>query len=118
MARFGIDSSTGDLLETASSLLKTDPKVAVDLAQRTLALGVTVNAAGFLAQLAERDRAAADQIFLSALERLRASPSPNPAQLLLLGAYPFGENQVAVSDGDFTSIGTFGPRRDFQIDLK
>jgi hypothetical protein len=116
MSRFGIDSSAGDLLETASSLLKADPKAAVDLAQRALALGVTPKATRFLVQLAERDRAAADQLFLSALEGLRASPSPNPAQLLVLGAYPFGENQVAVSDGGWTAVMGLGPRQNFQID--
>ena len=112
-----IDASADDLIQTASSLLGTDLKMAVELTQRALALGVTQSMPGFLAQLAGRNRAAADQVYLFGLDRLLANSSATAGQLLLLGAYPFGEGQVLVSDGNNTQGLGFGAPKNFQIDL-
>lgn len=111
-----VDPAADDLLRTASSLLDVDLKAAVELGQRSLAAGVTQGTPGFLAQLAGRDRAAADRLYLFALDRLLANPGAMASQLLLLGAYPFGENQVLVSDGNNTNGLGFGAVRNFQID--
>ncbi len=79
------------LLDAASPLLQTDPKTAVELARRASrrAAGVPQGAPSFLFQLAGKDRAAADNLFLVALDHISRDPVVVPGQWLLLAAYPF-----------------------------
>lgn len=114
---YGRGSQAGaDLLLAAQSLLGTDLKLALEIATRSLAEGVSSAIPGFLAQLARRDRPAADSFYLTALERALRETPPVPGQLLLLSAYPFGENRVFVSNGSNNSSYGFPPVTDFNID--
>jgi tetratricopeptide (TPR) repeat protein len=115
-ALFGTSApATADLMSAASSLLSTDHKMAADLAMRAIAGGVTQPVPNFLAQLSIRDRASADRVFQAALERVAAEPQVVPGQLLLLAAYPFGENRVWISDGNGTSSIGFGRLPKFEV---
>jgi len=110
------DPASGDLLRTAQTLLAVDLKLAVSLAQRAFSTGIPQSAPSFFIQLANRDRTSADQVYLTALERLRNDGAATPGQLLLLSAYPFGENRVWVTDGENTNSYGFQPPKDFTLD--
>ena len=99
----------------ANSLLNTDHKMAADLAMRAIAGGITQPVPNFLAELSVRDRASADRVFQAALERVAAEPQVVPGQLLLLAAYPFGENRVWISDGNSTSSIGFSRLPKFEV---
>lgn len=107
----GNAESANDLLRAAESLMEKDPKLAIEIARRSIAQGVTPNLSGFLLRLGRRERAAADGLFVMALDRMRAEQAPLPGQLLSLSAYAFGSNMVEVSDGGSTSMWGFGPAR-------
>jgi|GEM_PF-1840118 len=111
-----MDANASELLRTASSLLEVDLKAAIELAQRAFALGVSQSAPSFLPRLAGRNRAATDQIYLVALDRLRNDPMAPPGQLMLLSAYPFGEDRVWVSNGGGTSSYGFQVPPNFTVD--
>jgi hypothetical protein len=104
---------SSDLLGAAQSLLASDQKLALELAERALAQGIPSSIPSFLVQLAQRDRAAGDRFYLIALERAAREMPPAPGQLLLLSAYPFGENRVYVSDGNSTNSYGFQQIKDF-----
>ena len=91
------------LMEAANTLLNEDAKIAVDIARRSVDLGVSPGFATFLSTLARRDRAAADELYLHALQRLSVAQTPFPGQLLALSAYPFGEGQINIRDGSNSS---------------
>ncbi len=110
------DPTSGDLLQAARSLLETDMKTALQLIQRAFAVGVPQSAPSFLPELARRDRKAADEIYVGALAQLAANPQPHAGQLLLLSAYPFGENRVWVSEGQGTNSYGFGVPQNWQAD--
>lgn len=112
------DPGAGDLLGTAATVLESDPKTAVELARRAFTGGVPQGAPSFLSRLGMRDRAAADQLFLGALERIARDPAVPPGQLLLLSAYPFGEGRVWASDGESTNSYGFGAPKDFAPDAQ
>lgn len=103
------DAIASGLLDAASPLLATDPKTAVELAQRAFSAGVPQGGPSFLFQLAEKDKAAADSLFLVALDQISRDPAVVPGQWLLLAAYPFGESTVYISDGGGLSSNSFGP---------
>ncbi len=107
--------ATADLMMAANSLLNTDHKMAADLAMRAIAGGITQPVPNFLAELSARDRASADRVFQAALERVAAEPQVVPGQLLLLAAYPFGENRVWISDGNSTSSIGFSRLPKFEV---
>ncbi|MCW5970482.1 MAG: hypothetical protein KIT57_18430 [Blastocatellales bacterium] len=107
------EQASGDLLSAAQSLLDSDQKLALELASRSLAEGVSQRTPQFLVRLAEKDRAAANAFYLASLERSARENPPLPGQLLLLSAYPFGENRIYVSDGSNTSSYAFQPIKDF-----
>ncbi|MEP7273047.1 MAG: hypothetical protein ABI882_16220 [Acidobacteriota bacterium] len=111
------DPAGEQLLTLASSLLKTDREAAVELARRGLASSIPSFAASFLVSLANLDRKAADQLYLFALGRLAAQETPIPGQLLVLAAYPFGDDRIFISDGNSTSSIGFGKPKDFAIDV-
>lgn len=96
------------LLDAAYPLLGTDPKTAVELARRAFSTGVPRSGASFLYQLGEKDRAAADSLFLVALDHISRDPVVVPGQWLLLAAYPFGESVIYISDGQGMSSSSFG----------
>jgi hypothetical protein len=110
------DPAAGDLLQVASSLLEVDVKSSVEMAERAFSAGITQGAPSFLARLGGRDRAAADQLYLSLLTRLRASPAPLASHLLLLSAYPFGEEQVWVTNGQNSYSFGFTVPPDFKLE--
>jgi hypothetical protein len=107
------EQASGDLLSAAQSLLDSDQKLALELAYRSLAEGVSQRMPQFLVRLAEKDRAAANAFYLASLDRLARENPPIPGQLLLLSAYPFGDNRIYVSDGSSTSSYAFQPIKDF-----
>ena len=113
---FGSDAQASrDLLQAAMTLLDTDIKLSVGIAQRSIALGVPPNLSGFLNNLAARDLSAADNLFIFALNRLRSEQAPMAAQLLSLSAYPFGDEEIKVSDGSSSSMWGFGKPKDFKF---
>lgn len=107
------EQASGDLLSAAQSLLESDQKLALELASRSLAEGVSQRTPQFLVRLVEKDRAAANAFYLASLERIARENPPLPGQLLLLSAYPFGDNRIYVSDGSNTSSYAFQPIKDF-----
>ncbi|HKQ76803.1 MAG TPA: hypothetical protein VJ810_24120 [Blastocatellia bacterium] len=106
---------TGGLMEAANTLLHEDARMAANVARRASDLGVTQDFIIFLLALARRDRAAADGLFLHALEGLSAAPTPLPGQLLALSAYPFGEGRIRISDGSAGSSWSFGKPDNFTV---
>ena len=95
-----VDVAAGDFLRIAESLLEVDRDAAFATAQRGFSSGIPQAGGYFFAFLAKRDRAAADQMYRMALERLGRENVPVPGQLLLLSAYPFGDEQVWIAGGD------------------
>ncbi len=111
-----VDEASDDMLHVAEELLDVNKKDAIELAEQAFAKGVP-QAAGYLfAQIAERDRATADQLYLMALDRLRRDKLPAPGQLLLLASYPFGAGDVWVSSGDGVNSYHFEVSDKFTID--
>jgi hypothetical protein len=111
-----VDEASHDTLQIAEKLLDVNKKDAVDLAEQAFAKGVP-QAAGYLfAEIAKRDRATADQLYLMALDRLRRDRSPVPGQLLLLASYPFGDGNVWVGSGDGVNSYHFQVSEKFTID--
>lgn len=104
-----------ELVMSARSLIETDHKMATDLAIRAMAGGIPTQMSGFLNELANKSRESADLVFQTALKRLSSEPQPAPAQLLVLAAYPFGENRVFISDGSSMSSMGFNMPRNFAI---
>src|SRR5581483_9631424 len=100
----------------AQPLLETDLKTALQLAQRAFATGVPQGAPSFLPQVARRDRKAADELYVAALARLAADPQAHAGQLLLLSAYPFGEDRVWVTEGQGTNSYGFNVPPNWQPD--
>ncbi|HEV2664156.1 MAG TPA: hypothetical protein VG324_04560 [Blastocatellia bacterium] len=106
---------TDGLMEAANTLLHQDARMAANVARRAVDLGVSPEFVKFLSALSRSDRAAADRLFLHALEGLSAAQTPLPGQLLALRAYPFGEGQITVRDGSaMTSLG-FGKPDNFDV---
>src|SRR5215510_1219999 len=96
-------AATNGLMDAANTLLNEDAKMSVDVARRAVDLGSSPAFATFISALSRRDRAAADGLYLHALEVLSSAQAPLPGQLLALSAYPFGEGQIRVSDGSNNS---------------
>ena len=113
-----VDEISHDTLHIAEKLLDANRKEAFGLAESAFAKGVP-QAAGYLfAEIAERDRAAADQLYLMALNRLQRDKNPVPGQLLLLASYPFGDGNVWVSSGESVNSYSFPVADKFAIDEK
>ena len=105
-------------MRRASSLLTIDDRTATDLAMRAIVVGISPELPRFLANLSIRDRASADRVFQAALERVSAEPQVVPRHLLLLAAYPFGENHVWMADGGRpNSVGFQGAPR-FEVNTR
>jgi hypothetical protein len=103
------------LMDAAGTLLNDDAKIAVDIARRAVDLGVSPGFANFLSALSRRDRAAADELYLHALQRLSVAQTPLPGQLLALSAYPFGEGGFRIVDGSNSSGWGFGKPDNFDV---
>ena len=113
---FGSNAAATDgLLEAANTLLHEDARMAVDLARRAGELSVSPAFVIFLFTLSRRDRAAADGLYLHALQALSAAQTPLPGQLLALGAYPFGEGEIRIRDGSNSSGWGFGKPENFDV---
>jgi hypothetical protein len=108
-------AATDGLMEAAKTLLNEDAKMAAGVARRAADLGVSPAFAMFISALSKRDRAAADGLYLHALEVLSSAQSPLPGQLLALSAYPFGEGQISVRDGSNGSSWGFGKPEKFDV---
>jgi len=103
------------LMEAANTLINEDAKLAVDIARRSVDLGVSPAFVIFLSTLSRRDRAAADGLYLHALQGLSVAQTPLPGQLLALSAYPFGEGQINIRDGSNNSGWGFGKPENFDV---
>lgn len=102
---FGNAAGKGaDILEAATQLLSVDKNAAIEIAKKALAIGVSQAAPGFFGNLAAKDRASADALFLFALDRLAQEPLPHAGQLLLLAPYAFGEETAVASNGQSISM--------------
>src|SRR5581483_7658349 len=111
-----VDPSAADLLSTASAIYQTDPKQAMELAQRAFALGVPSSAPGFLNQMYAKDPVATDQLYQFALTQLGNNPNATPGQVLLLASYPFGSGQVWLVDGNRNTMSmAFPPPKNFKM---
>ncbi len=110
-----VDPAAEQVLSLAFSLLETDREASVGLARRALEVTIPIPAAGYLVSLANLDRDAADQLFLYALATLGRQEIPVPGQLLVLSAYPFGEDRISISDGNSNSSYGFGKPKAFDI---
>src|SRR5215475_1342948 len=108
-------AATAGLMEAANTLLDEDAKMAADVARRAVDLGVSPAFVMFISALSRRDRAAADGLYLQALEVLNSAQAPLPGQLLALSAYPFGESKISVRDGSNSSGWGFGKPDNFEV---
>lgn len=111
-----LDPAADELIRAAQALGESDPKAALDLVRRAFANGVPQSAPSFLPQAAARARKEVDEIYAGALSRLTADPLAHAGQLLLLSAYPFGENRVVVTDGQSNNGYGFSVPPGFQPD--
>ncbi len=111
-----VDAASGDKLHLVEQLLEVDKKAAIELGGKAFISGIPQAAGYFFTMLAEKDRAAADQLYSMALERLKNDNAPVPGQLLLLSAYPFGDNQVWISSGQGVNMYKFPVPPNFKID--
>ena len=75
--------------EIAYEAAKTQPDKSVEFAQRTLQSGIPLSMSFLLAKLREKDEAAADKLFLLALQRLYLESAVDADTLLALGTYIF-----------------------------
>ncbi len=113
---FGDAAGQGaDILEAATQLLSVDQSAAIELARKALAIGVSQTAPGFFGNLAAKDRAKADALFLFALDRVAQDPLPHAGQLLLLAPYAFGDKTAVSSNGQSTSMMTSFIPKDFVV---
>jgi tetratricopeptide (TPR) repeat protein len=110
------DPAANDLLSAARTLSESDPKTAFQLVQRAFANSVPAGAPAYLPQMAARDRKATDEIYVAALTRLTLHPQPHAGELLLLSAYPFGEDRVWVANGESTNSYGFGVPQGYSPD--
>jgi hypothetical protein len=111
-----VDAASSDKLHLVEQLLMVDKKAAMELGRKSFVSGIPQAAGYFFTMLAEKDRAAADQLYSMALERLKSDNAPVPGQLLLLSAYPFGDNQVWISSGGGVNRYKFALPPDYKID--
>ncbi|MFN7950028.1 MAG: hypothetical protein U0Z53_32075 [Blastocatellia bacterium] len=113
---FGTDERSGaELIEVAKSLMSVDEKSAGELARKAVTLGVTPETIKFLAEVAAKDRAKADGLFLLALDRVAQEQNPHPGQLLLLAAYAFGERDAVAASGNGMARYWVGLEKDFAV---
>ena len=100
-AVFGpVDEAGNDALHVAATLFDVDKNAAMGLAQKAFSKGIPQGAGYLITEIARKDRAAADRLYLFALDRLAKERLPYPGQLLLLASYPFGLGEVWIADGE------------------
>jgi hypothetical protein len=78
--------------------VKKEPEKAVKFAEQSLADGVFPYMVSLLMELRQRDRKAADALFLKSLERLVAQPFVDGNELLYLGTYVFTSPKIDATD--------------------
>ena len=110
-----VDPVAEDLLESSMALFQTDPKMGMEMAERALSGGVPFTVAFFLSRLAGIDQASANEVYKFAINHVATDPNAAAGQLLLLSAYPFGENHVWINDGGGTSSWGFEVPKNFRI---
>jgi len=95
-----VSGSSLGYLKIATDLTRTNPSLAVTLARRSLAEGLTSETLVFLASLREHDIELANRFFLDALQSCHDRGGKNVNELLLLYAYIFSPMTVpTVSQG-------------------
>jgi hypothetical protein len=87
------------LIEKAIPLLDLDIKLSIELAKQAFLINIPPSAHRYFIKLSALDQRAADRLYLQVLAGLKMRPTTTPAHLLLLSAYPFGEENVKVTDG-------------------
>ena len=78
----------------ALQLIETDPALAMRVAEKAVATGVTVRTLEFLGTLRKKDAALADAFFAAALQSVSARPGTDVNELLLLYTYVFSPTRV------------------------
>jgi hypothetical protein len=84
----------------AFGLIKSDPKEAVNLVERSASSGIPPFMQSFLIMLRLKDEAAADSLFLRVLDQLVANPGEDADTLLRLGAYVFTSPKIDTRDSN------------------
>ena len=100
-----------DVFRVTRELLDTDQPLAVDMAQTAASLGTSMGGLSFLFKLADKDAAAADQLYDLYLKRLSARGNPPLSSLLWLAGYPFGYGEAYGGANDPAQISGFGAVR-------
>lgn len=95
------------LLDSASILLPSDVKAALDFARTSLRYPASFQLSRFLYRFAQLDQKSADQFYQEALAAYRDRPL---SEFLYLSAYPFGNNRAA---GDMPSSGYYSVPSNF-----
>jgi tetratricopeptide (TPR) repeat protein len=97
---FGMDSlAANNLLAKALELLEVDHKLSIKIARQAFAFSVPQYTHLYFVKLANIDRQMADILYLETLNTVQKSNNTLPSHVLLLSAYPFGEQKVTVTDG-------------------
>ncbi|MBX3278217.1 MAG: hypothetical protein KF868_09465 [Acidobacteria bacterium] len=86
-------------LDSAATLLRTNQEVAITEARKVYSKGITRGALIFIWHLAVQDRAAADELYLWLLARIRMEEVPDAGELQILAPYPFGQPFIWVTNG-------------------
>jgi hypothetical protein len=97
---FGVEAqAANNLLAKALELLDVDQKLSVKIARQAFSFSVPQYAHLYFVKLANVDRQTADLLYLETLNTVEKSDNTLPSHILLLSAYPFGEQKVTVTDG-------------------
>lgn len=85
-------------LDTAEDLVKTDPKLAADFANRSLQLEITDGLVSLLKNLRQSNPAEADRLFVNIINRYQQQQNQDASRFGLLGTYLFGSPYVDPRD--------------------
>lgn len=97
-ANQSLDERSGLYVDIASSLVKDNPDTAVEFAGRSLQTSVTPSLIWFLKELRQTKEAAANQLFLQALNRFKQQTVVDVNEFTLLGTYIFTSPKTSNSD--------------------
>ena len=92
-AQAKVDASS-EVESVALELLKTDPKQAAQLMKVNASEGPSMGASWLVFQIAERDPAAAEDLYRAFLERFAAGANRSLEHLLWLAGFPFGYGEA------------------------
>ena len=106
-----LSDPSGEVFRTARELLDSDRELAIELAQTAAASGPSMGGLFFLFKLAEKDPAAADQLYTVYLTQLIARGNPPLSSVLWLAGYPFGYGEAYGGSNNPEDFGGFGALR-------